>query len=413
MKTKKVFLFVYLIFLPVTISAYPISPLSSTMLDNFPITSSPSYGVSNYNITQSVKYKVEINFTLTHKSGTGNYYFKFARLNERMPNSTMTQYTPPYQESNLLYNNITGYSALNMDHNDQFNNTYDSFNATLGIGDKVTLSQHYIIEVNAISFLDIDMADIGAYNTSDEIFSLYSNNTEPYYERNNSALIALSNSLVDPMDNPIEKAQKIFSWVISYLEYNGNLPAQEKGALWAFNNEEGDCSEYSNLMITLLRIQGIPARKITGFLVSNNPALRPQVGNSWNFYVSDSSDNMLGHAWIEYYVPNIGWIASDPTWKTGYFNNVDFLRFHLNVGANFFFPPASTVSEFGNPIFVYSGGATYTFNYNIDISVIESNLLPLEQFPLLFIIFIGIGVAAVLFTIVLIIKRSRKKNFYE
>lgn len=413
MKTKKVFLFMFLFFFPVSISAYPNLPTPSTMLDNFPFTSSPDYGVSNYNLTQSVKYNIEINFTLTHKSGPGSYYFKFARLNNRMPNSTKSQYTPPYQESNLLYNNITGYSVLNMDHNDQFNNTYDSFNATLLPEETVTLSQHYITEVNAINFLEVDMADIEVYNTSDEIFSLYSNNTELYYERNNSVLVDLSNNLVDPADNPIEKAQKIFNWVISNLEYNGELPAQEKGAFWAYNNLKGDCSEYSSLMITLLRIQGIPARKITGFLVSNNPALRPQAGNSWNFYVSDSGDNMLGHAWIEYYVPNIGWIASDPTWKTGYFNNIDYLRFHLNVGANIFFPPDSTVSEFANPIFAYSGGATFTFSYDIDITVIESNLLPLEQFPLLFAIFIGVGAAAVLFTLIIIVKRSRKKDFFE
>ncbi|MHA2181877.1 MAG: hypothetical protein ACXAAH_10675, partial [Promethearchaeota archaeon] len=87
--------------------------------------------------------------------------------------------------------------------------------------------------------------------------------------------------------------------------------------------------------------------------------------------------------------------------------------FNLNVGANIFFPPASTVSEFGNPIFVYSLGATYTFNYNVDITVIESNLLPLGQLPLLFIMFIGIGVAAVLIMITLIVKRSRKKKLYE
>ncbi|MHA1930959.1 MAG: transglutaminase-like domain-containing protein [Promethearchaeota archaeon] len=413
MKTRRVFLYVCLLLFPVTFSAYSRLPLSGIVSHNTPFTSSLDYGVSNYNVTQSVKYNVEINFTLTHKSGPNNYIFKFARLNNRMPNSTETQYTPPYQESELLYNYATGYSALNMGHNDQFNNTYDSFNATLGAESSVTLSQHYIIELNDINFQDVNIADIGTYNMSDEIFDLYCNNTEPYYERDNLTLIALSDSLVEPTDNPIQKAQKIFNWVSSQLTYNGNLPLQEKGALWAYDNLEGDCSEYSSLMITLLRIQGIPARKVTGFLVSNNPALRPQIGNSWNFYATDSGDNMLGHAWIEYYVPNIGWIACDPTWKGTYFNNIDYLRFNVNIGANFFFPPSNTVSEFGNPIFVYSLGATYTFNYNIDITVIESNLVPPGQLPLLFLVFIGIGVAAVLLMITLIVKRSRKKNLYE
>lgn len=413
MNKKKTFILSILLFLPLTFSVNTGLPISSIRLYDNPSTSSPVYGVSNYNISQSVKYDVEVNFTLVHKSGIGNYIFKFARLNNRIPNSTDSLYTPPYQESTLLYNNITGYSVINMGHNDQFNNTYDSFNASLGIDGSVSLSQHYIIKLCDISFQEADVADIGLYDTSDEIFNLYCNNTEPYYERDDPTLIALSNSLVNPSDNPIVKAQKIFNWVSTQLTYNENLPPQEKGALWAYNNLEGDCSEYSSLMITLLRIQGIPARKVLGFLVSNNPATRPHVGNSWNFHVSDISDNMLGHAWVEYYVPNLGWIACDPTWKTNYFNNIDYLRFNLNVGANFFFPPASIVSEFGNPIFVYSGGATFTFNYQVDITVLESNLNPLPQIPILFIVFIGIGVAAVLITIILIIKHSRKKSLYE
>ena len=361
-----------------------------------------------------MKYNVDINFTLTQKSsGSGNYFFKFARLNNRMPNSTVTQYTPPYQESNLLYNKITGYSILDMGHHDQFNNTYDLFNATLGIDQEVTLSQNYIIELNAIRFQDIQESEIGLYDNSDEIFDLYCNNTEPYYERDDAELILLSNSIVGPTNiSVVEKAEKIYNWVSSNIIYNGSLLPQEMGASWAYNNSQGDCSEYSSLMITLLRIQDIPARKVTGFLISNNPATRPQVGNSWSFYASELGSNMLGHAWVEYYVPDIGWIVCDPTWGTNYFNRIDFLRFNLNVGANFFLPPYFTVSEFGNPIFGYPEFATFTYRYDVDITVIESNLLPLEQFPLLFLIFIGIGVTAVLLTIGLIIKRRRKKNLY-
>ncbi len=59
-------------------------------------------GVSNYEITQSVTYQVEINFTLTHISGIiRDYFFKFSRLNDRQPNSTLTQFNGPYQESVL------------------------------------------------------------------------------------------------------------------------------------------------------------------------------------------------------------------------------------------------------------------------------------------------------------------------
>jgi hypothetical protein len=416
MKAKLKFFIIYLLFFPVGVSI--ISDTTLSPITNFPSPqiSSPIYGVSNYNITQSVTYQVEINFSLTHNSGVGNYIFKFARLNDRMPNSTLTKYTPPYQESELLFNNITGFkpAELIMGHNDKFNNTYDSFNASLLAGEKVSLDQKYNVTLNAVKFQNIEDTDIGTYDMSDEMFTLYCNYTELYYERDLASLISLSNSIVSPSDNPVEKAQKICSWVSNNIVYNGNLPAQEKGAFWAYTNLEGDCSEFSSLMVTLLRIQDIPARKVIGFLVSNNPKLRPKPGDTWNYQVSESTDGVLGHAWVEYYIPDIGWIACDPTWSGSYnyFNNIDFLRFNLNVGANFFFPPSGTVSEFSNPLFSYTLGSSYDFSYDVKITVLASELAPLGTFPIIFFVFIGVGAVAVLITIVIITK-SRKKKAYD
>lgn len=409
MKAKAKFVLIYLLFFPIAFSAYSTAPLLSTVSYTNPFISSPDYGVSNYDITQNVTYQVEINFTLTQTLGTGNYYFKFPRLNDRLPNSLETMYTPPYQDSDLLYNNITGYDEILMDIDDKFNNTYDLFNATLGPAEEFSLSQKYLVELNEIKFSGIKESEIGVYDTSDEIFELYCNYTEDYYERDDSSLITLSDSIVSPSDNPIEKAEKIYNWVSNNIDYRGDLDV-EKGALWAYNNLEGDCSEFSSLMITLLRIQNIPARKITGFLVSNNPSLRPKPGDTWSFDATESTPaEIMGHAWVEYYVPDIGWIACDPTWD--YFNRIDYLRFNLNVGANFFFPPSYTISEFSSLVF-YSSTSSFEYDYNITIIVIESNLAPLSSFPLIFFIFIGIGIAAVLITIILITRIRRNKGGY-
>ncbi|GAG47598.1 unnamed protein product, partial [marine sediment metagenome] len=198
--------------------------------------------------------------------------------------------------------------------------TYDSFNISIlpinsvFLNPEVSLSQKYIIELNEIEYQDIHTSDIGLYDMSDVIFKLYCNQSEPFYERDNPLLIDLSQRLVNTEDNPIQKAKKIITWISDNIDYNGNLPAQEKGALWAYTNLEGDCSEFSSLMVTLLRIQGIPARKVTGFLVSTDPDIRPKFGDRWTFSTNEDATNILAHAWVEYYIPNIGWIACDPTW---------------------------------------------------------------------------------------------------
>jgi hypothetical protein len=418
MRSKNTVFLGSLILFLLILSSFSIVTIPFVFKYSYPHVSSINHGISNYKITQSVKYQVEINFSLTQKSGIANFIFKFARLDNRIPNSMFTRYTPPYQESMLVSSNLAGCrpSDINMGHLDKFNNTYDSFNATLSplniilseLKQKITFNQKYIIHLNAIEFQDIEGSDIGSYDTTSEIFELYCDQSEPYYERDSPSLIELSNRIVNPDDNPIEKAKKIISWIIYNIDYNEDMPSQEKGALWAYNNLKGDCSEYSSLMITLLRIQGIPARKVTGFLLSNDPDIKPQAGDTWIFHDSESNSNLIGHAWVEYYVPNIGWIACDPTWN--YFNRIDFLRLNLNVGANFFFPPYNTVSEFLNPLFSYTFGAVFEYNYTIKITVIESTLIALINSSVtIFVVIIIVAILGFFLTFYLLKRKQKKK----
>jgi len=413
MKTQIFSLLRYFLLVSVFFSTFIILPLSSRGL-------SVDNGVSNYTIGQSVKYQVDIDFTLTHvRTAPQSYFFKVARLNDRQPNSTLTPYTPPYQETKLLYNSIIGYDTVIEGQLDKFNNTYDLFNASLNRDDTLTLSQSYNITLNEISFSDINDGDIGIYTPGDEIHTLY-NVTEKYYNCSNPVLISLSNSIVNPTDNPVEKARKIFDWVISNIDYE--VQNDEIGAFEAYNQGIGDCSDFSDLFITLLRIQGIPARKITGFLITNEVSHQPKVGNQYSFdlnfdgasLTASSNNEILGHAWVEYFVPDIGWIACDPTWGDGYFNHIDFFRFSLNIGAWFFLPGASPpnnyISEFPiNPGPVCSNHSAYNYQYTVEITVLESNIPPESPFPLMVVIFIAVGGLVPVLIIVVLVKKGRKK----
>jgi transglutaminase-like putative cysteine protease len=67
-----------------------------------------------------------------------------------------------------------------------------------------------------------------------------------------------------------------------------------------YQNGTGVCQDFTNLFITLARLLGIPARYVCGYLYTgNNGASRAS---------SDAS-----HAWVQLYIPNIGWKGFDPT----------------------------------------------------------------------------------------------------
>ena len=377
-------------------------------------------GVSNYSISQSITYQVDLNYTFTHtRISSQDYYFKVARLNDRQPNSAITQYTPPYQEAQLLYNSITGADSLIMGSHDKFNNTYDLFNITaMSTSETITLSQKYFVKLNEVAFGEIVDTDIGSYDTSDEMFNLYCNNTETYYEINDTDLIAASNSIVDPSDNPLEKAQKISSWIENNIEYDkyNTLPFKEKGAKWAYDNKFGDCSEFSSLMVTLLRIQGIPARKVTGIYIGTGSEFNPAVGDVITITLDSSeSSSFSGHAWVEYYIPEIGWIACEPQNSNSY-KKIDYRRFTLNIGAWFFLPGASLgydyESEFPHyPSPIASDHDAYTFNYEVKITVLETDLL----FTKLIVIGVIVSiVGVVIIGVTLLIRSNRKKRkLYE
>ena len=87
-----------------------------------------------------------------------------------------------------------------------------------------------------------------------------------------------------------------------------NLPPFDRDVTdyFLFQSKQGYCEYFSTAMLTLLRLDGIPAREVVGYL----PGAKADDGRLV------SSENQA-HAWVEVWFPQYGWITFDPTPRPG------------------------------------------------------------------------------------------------
>jgi transglutaminase-like putative cysteine protease len=109
----------------------------------------------------------------------------------------------------------------------------------------------------------------------------------------------------------LQLVRENYDFVINHLDYsydklesNSNV---RSGALAAYNGVDSVCMEYSDLMIALLRAQGVPARAVVGF--GNDPT-----GSENNIRAGELLKQEIGHQWVQVWIPEYGWYSVDPTW---------------------------------------------------------------------------------------------------
>lgn len=114
---------------------------------------------------------------------------------------------------------------------------------------------------------------------------------EKYLEKNDSKVREIAAGIKG--DTDIDIVRNIYNYVINNMEYviQGK---KDRGVLSAVRTGKGDCSEYSDLFVTLCRAKKIPARVVTGISVQRDT-------------------KTARHSWAEVYLKNVGWVPFDPT----------------------------------------------------------------------------------------------------
>jgi len=127
---------------------------------------------------------------------------------------------------------------------------------------------------------------------------------------------------LQPDELPETQLKELYDYAMSFVERNNhdlmetlfaiNLTLFREyryvpGSTWldttphqVFTTRQGVCQDLANVFICMARLLGIPARYVCGYIWTGN------TGGSRAR--SDAS-----HAWVQLYIPNIGWKGFDPT----------------------------------------------------------------------------------------------------
>ncbi|MDB5173763.1 MAG: hypothetical protein JWO87_2514 [Phycisphaerales bacterium] len=169
-----------------------------------------------------------------------------------------------------------------------------------------------------------------------------------------------------PTELPDTQLQEITDYAMDFVERNNrdlmetlfamNLAihrdytyAPGSTGLWTtpydvFVKKTGVCQDFSNLFVCMARLLGIPARYICGYIHTGN--------NGENRVGCDAS-----HAWVQLYIPNVGWKGFDPT--NGTLPHLD----HIRVAYGRHYRDTAPVE-----------GTIYTPSYetmNVDVEVLD------------------------------------------
>lgn len=109
-----------------------------------------------------------------------------------------------------------------------------------------------------------------------------------------------------PDASELRVARATETWLQESFEYGLGYPfSPDRNPLEQFLTQRppAHCEFFATAMTLMLRVRGIPARYVTGFLVTEN---NPRGGF---FTVRESH----AHAWTEAWIPGTGWVTFDPT----------------------------------------------------------------------------------------------------
>jgi transglutaminase-like putative cysteine protease len=115
------------------------------------------------------------------------------------------------------------------------------------------------------------------------------------------ALLDLAKRLnVVRRDDPLMLLHELNASLYDYFTYVPRSTRVDSPIEEALTTREGVCQDFAHVMIALVRSLGIPCRYVSGYLHHGKQD-------------QDRSTHDATHAWVEAFLPHLGWVGFDPT----------------------------------------------------------------------------------------------------
>ncbi len=99
--------------------------------------------------------------------------------------------------------------------------------------------------------------------------------------------------------DPLTLLRRLNTQLFEWFDYAPSSTRVDSSIDDALAQRKGVCQDFTHVMLALLRPLGVPARYVSGYVMQRDGGYRSLRGAS--------------HAWVEAYLPGLGWIGLDPT----------------------------------------------------------------------------------------------------
>ena len=135
--------------------------------------------------------------------------------------------------------------------------------------------------------------------------------------------------------------------IFKEYKYSQGTTTVATTAFDVYANRRGVCQDFTNLLICLARLLGVPARYTCGYVYTGPKA-------------ENRAQSEASHAWAQLYLPEVGWKGFDPT--NGTLTQTDHVR--IAVGRSYIdaTPTSGTI---------YAGGGAEALSVDVRVEVCE------------------------------------------